>query len=519
MKLNHYLCLSIMLVLTACSSLEIDTKRNVSYAYDEGFQTMLGKLFASEVNKQKSESSGFLVLDSGREAFLKRLAIIRAAEKAIDLQYYIWNSDQSGRILAQQLLIAADKGVYVRLLLDDFNIGDRDNVFAVMDAHPNIELRLYNPNSSRKGFAKISGLFGDFGRLNQRMHNKSIVVDGSVAIVGGRNIGDEYFDLHEEMNFRDRDVLAIGKTVADVSESFDAYWNNDRAFSVSQFTDKQPNSSDVKVFREELNGKTVNEIKTVRKLYQLNSLFEEQLDKWLEQFVWADAELIFDKPPSFNDEESDQIKTVALKLAELTQGVNKELIIESAYLIPGDGGIELMVNLAKKGVDVSALTNSLASNDLTTNHSGYARRRKEIIENSVDLYELRPDAESCLNIIESTQQCDKDTLFGLHAKSMVFDREIVFVGSFNVNQRSIYLNTETALIIYSPELAGIVARDIEENFSGKNSWKVELDKDGDVEWLEKNDGKIIRYSHEPETGFWRRFSSRFFAIFPAEKYL
>lgn len=519
MKIRHYVWISIVLVLTACSSVEIDTKRNLTYAYDEGFQTMLGELFASGMDKQNSGSSGFLVLDSGREAFLKRLAIISAAEKAIDLQYYIWNSDQSGRILAQQLLMAADKGVYVRLLLDDFNVGDRDNVFGVMDAHPNIELRLYNPNASRKGLAKVFGLLGNFGRLNQRMHNKSIVVDGSVAVVGGRNIGDEYFDLHEEMNFRDRDVLAIGKIVADVSKSFDAYWNNDRAFSALQFSDKQPSFSDIEVLREELNTRTVQEMKTVQKLYQLNSLFDEQLEQWLDQFVWADAELIFDKPASFDDEESDQVKRVALKLAELSQNVNKELIIESAYLIPGDGGIELMANLGKKGVHVSALTNSLASNDLTTNHSGYVRRRKEIVESFVDLYELRPDAESCLRIIESTQQCDEDTLFGLHAKSMVFDREIVFVGSFNVNQRSIYLNTETALIVYSPELAGIVARDIEENFSGNNSWKVELDKDGDIEWLEEKDGEIIHYSHEPETGFWRRFSSRFFAIFPVEKYL
>ena len=251
----------------------------------------------------------------------------------------------------------------------------------------------------------------------------------------------------------------------------------------------------------------------------MNLLFAEKPYQWLDKFSWANAELVFDQPLSFNDEESDQIKRVATKLANLTQKTKRELIIESAYLIPGDAGIKLLTDLTSKDITVSALTNSLASNDLTTNHSGYTRRRKEIVTNLVNLYELRPDAKSCQHLVESIHRCDRGTVFGLHSKSMVFDREIAFVGSFNVNQRSVYLNSETALIIYSAELAEEIALDIEENFSGENSWKLELDKNGQLNWLERSEGKVIFYSHEPETDFWRRLYSKLFAIFPVEKYL
>ncbi len=509
------LCMS----LGGCASLEVNDTRKLSYAFSNDGDTSIGKLFNSSEIGSLEESSGFTILDSGRDAFLKRLAIVAAAEKAIDLQYYIWNSDSSGRLLAEQLLLAADRGVHIRLLLDDFNVGDRDDVLALVNAHPNIELRVYNPNALRSGFGKILGLLGDFGRLNQRMHNKSIVVDGSVAIVGGRNIGDEYFDLHDEINFRDRDMLAIGSIVSEISTSFDAYWNNDRAFSISFIDSSSPTEDDVSRFRAQLINRVAEDKKSIKQAYQLETLFDDPLNAWLDDFVWARAEIVFDQPLSIDEHEDDQIKRVANTLAELAKQVENELIIESAYFIPGDEGVSILGRLGIEGVQVSALTNSLASNDLTTNHSGYARRREALLENLVELYELRPDAASCQNLVKSIHKCDDDTLFGLHAKSIVFDREIAFVGSFNVNQRSVYLNSETALIIYSSELAKSLAKDIEENFKGENSWKLNLTVDGELEWVGNTEGKEIRYTHEPKTGFWRRFSSGFFALFPIEKYL
>jgi putative cardiolipin synthase len=203
----------------------------------------------------------------------------------------------------------------------------------------------------------------------------------------------------------------------------------------------------------------------------------------------------------------------------MAQKTNGELLIESAYLIPGDQGIELLKELTDDGIVVRALTNSLASNDLTTNHSGYARRRPAMLESGIELFELRPDAVSCQRLVADSSRCDEDSLFGLHAKSIVFDRRAVFVGSFNLNLRSVYLNTETALIVYSPELAKRIAADIEENMLPENSWQVMQDENGKLEWIGLESGEMIRYSHEPSTTVWRRFKSGFLSLFPLEKYL
>jgi len=514
-----YLLLLITVFVSGCSSLDIEENRQLNYAFANGTDTSLGKIFTSSVETQSENISGFTILDTGRDAFLKRLAVIASADQAIDLQYYIWNSDHAGRLLAQQLLLAADRGVQVRILLDDFNIGERDGALNLLAAHSNIELRVYNPNATRTGFGKILGLLGDFGRLNQRMHNKSIVVDATVAVVGGRNIGDEYFDLHPAMNFRDRDVLAIGPIVPEVSRSFDAYWNNDRAFSMTSLDNTMPSDAEVSDFREQLKQRVIADEEYVNVAYAIDNIFDFHLNEWRDKMVWAEAELIFDQPLSIDQHQGDQIKRVAKKLADLARQVEKELLIESAYLIPGDEGVALLGKLGQKGVQVSALTNSLASNDLTTNHAGYTRRRKAMLDNLVELYELRPDAASCQTLVESSYRCDDDTLFGLHAKTMVFDRHIAFVGSFNVNQRSVFLNSETALIIYSQQLAEKIATDIEVNFTGDNSWRLQLTNDGNLEWVEHVNGEEIRYSHEPQTSFWRRFSSGFFSLFPIEKYL
>ncbi|NOQ93207.1 MAG: phospholipase D family protein, partial [Methylophaga sp.] len=245
------------MLLTACSTLQLEEDREISIAFSDSSHTSLGQLFPSK-SIPHLKQSGFLLLNIGQDALLKRFTLLSAAEQAIDLQYYIWNSDKSGRLLAQQLLLAADRGVHVRLLLDDFSIGGRDDFLLIMDAHPKIEIRIYNPNASRKGKVRRAlGFIGEFGRLNQRMHNKSFIVDGSVAIVGGRNIGDEYFDLNHELNFRDRDILAVGPIVADVAKSFDAYWNNERAFSITTLLKNVPNKDETLTFRKDIKEKVL----------------------------------------------------------------------------------------------------------------------------------------------------------------------------------------------------------------------------------------------------------------------
>lgn len=500
-----------------CSALTVD-KRAYSSAFTDAPNTRLGRHLASETVDKGSDLSGFILLDTGTDALQKRLALLDSSEKSVDLQYYIWNSDKSGRLLAQKLFLAAERGVRVRLLLDDFNIGDRDALLLIMDVHPNIEVRIYNPNSARSGVRKVFGLIGNFSRLNQRMHNKTFTVDASISIVGGRNIGDEYFDLHHELNFRDRDLLAVGPVVRDISESFDAYWNNERAFAITKMTREKPTQAEVLGFRTRLTEPGNEDFMEGEESNDMPLASKVQLQAWLEEMIWAPAELVYDQPLGFDEQDDDSAKRVAIRLKNLALSATSEVLIESPYLIPGDEGIELLAKMTQSGVQVSALTNSLASNDLTTNHAGYARRRESLLKSGVELFELKPNAASCQHLVVGIGRCDDDTLFGLHSKSMVFDGKAVFVGSFNFNQRSVYLNSETALIIYSAELAKKIADDIKENFSSKNSWHVSLDEGERLQWAWMDEGVVRYYRHEPQTGFLRRFNAGLFSIFPFEKY-
>jgi putative cardiolipin synthase len=504
--------------ITGCATLQLENEREISLAFSEPLDTSLGKVSATALAADSAQS-GFLVLNTGHDAFLKRLALIDAAEQAIDLQYYIWNSDKSGRLLAHQVLLAADRGVHIRLLLDDFNIGDRDALLLVIDAHPNIEIRVYNPNAARKGAVrKMLGGIGDFGRINQRMHNKSFIVDGSIGIVGGRNIGDEYFDLNHELNFRDRDLLAVGPIVAEIAESFDAYWNHERAFSIATLIDVTTDNVEILSFRKGVDSQVQQDNLRYMEL-AAGSSAEIDFNSWLSDMILAPAELVYDQTLAIDETSHNTRKRVANRLRDIAKKTTSEVLIESAYLVPGDEGVALLKKLTDRGVSVKALTNSLASNDLTTNHSGYARRRTSLLENGAELFEFRPDAKSCRSLVMAVGRCNESTLFGLHAKSIVFDRKVVFVGSFNLNQRSVYLNSELALIVYSPELAAIIAGDIEQNLLPENSWQVTLGDSNGLVWKGSNDGKEMFYNHEPETGFWRRFNSGFFALFPIEKYL
>ena len=504
------LALLYALLLVACASLPDALPREHSAAFNSSAETTLGRLFEAETHTPHGWS-GVEVLDTGREALQLRLALLAEAERAVDLQYYIWNDDTSGRLLASRLIDVADRGVRVRLLLDDFNINGQDELLMALDAHPNIQVRLYNPNAGRSGMAKWVSLLWDFGRLNQRMHNKSFVVDASAAIVGGRNIGDEYFDMGEEINFRDREVFAVGPVVSQISNGFDSYWNGQRSFPISGIArDGSAGALDPalpKALAVEAVGDTLNDPGL------------PMLREWRSRLIWADARVLIDHAPELADTDSEKRKALAQQLTETVRQTRHDVLIESAYLVLGEPGLELLGELTGRGVRVRALTNSLASNDLTTNHAAYARRRRQMLENGIELYELRPDAASCRTLIGAASRCGDEGLYGLHAKSIVFDRTKVFVGSFNLNLRSVYLNSEIGLLIDSPELAERIAADIERNMDWENSWRVTLDRDGRLQWLGREEGVEVHYTSEPATGFWRRFESGFLSMLPIEKYM
>ncbi|MCL7944115.1 phospholipase D family protein [Marinobacter sp. ATCH36] len=458
--------------------------------------------------------SGFYILDSGQDAFLYRAALIESAELSIDAQYYIWSNDVSGRYLAGRMLLAADRGVRVRLLLDDFNAEHIGALFAALNTHPNVDIRIFNPASSRSGWGRWISFLMDFDRINRRMHNKTFVVDGAAGIVGGRNIGDEYFGFDANRYFRDRDVLALGAVVGGMNDNFQAYWNNPWAYPVSALYPDVPADGDVAAAMDALrqNARKHNDlpVSAPSDTNQGRSDLEEVFDG----LTIASGELVFDPPFETMDETADAPKRSAKALQRLAQDATQEILIESAYLILTEEQLPLLEIGGRQGVQVSALTNSLASNDLVTNHAGYARWRTYMLEQGLRIYELRPDAEACQQWLTTDAVCSTGEV-SLHSKSVVFDRSTLVVGSFNVNLRSIYLNGETVLVIHSAELAEKVAEDIRSVMEPGNSWEVLLDDGGELQW--RGDDKV--YTSEPTVGWWRRAESSFLSWLPIEKYL
>jgi len=501
-------------LLSACASLPPRTEQAPAPAFASPAETSLGALTEPAARAHPGES-GFLVLESGRQALLQRALLIEAAERSIDAQYYIWNSDASGRYLACRLYAAAERGVRVRLLLDDMNVAGRDSVIAALDRHPHIDIRIFNPSPNRGGIGKWLAFASEFQRLNRRMHNKALVADAAFGIVGGRNIGDEYFDLHPQANFRDRDVLAAGPVAREISAKFDVFWNSPLAYPIALLAPAAAADVDPVALFERNCHPASEAIRALQDSTRSLPEVSARLAETLAGLTWAEAELVFDPPATGDEAGSDAPQRSALALAGLVEQAREEILVESAYLILGDAQLEMVAALRGRGVRVAALTNSLASNDLTANHSGYARRRKAMLDAGLELYELRPDAADCVVWIEGRDDCGP-AIVGLHSKSAVFDRSTLYIGSFNLNLRSIYLNSETVLLIHSPVLAAQVAGAIEAALAPANSWRVSRDADGRVRW---SAGPGQEWTHEPATGFWHRFKSGLFRLVPMEKYL
>jgi len=460
------------------------------------------------------------LLDTGRQAFLFRVALIEAATCAIDAQYYIWNSDDSGRYMAARLLAAADRGVRVRLLLDDINSGGRDGVLAALDQHPNVEIQIYNPTLERKGLARGFDFLREFTRINRRMHNKSFTVDGVATVLGGRNIGDEYFDADLELNFRDRDVAVLGPVAARTAAMFDDFWNSPLARPIAELA---PTPTPL----DPLEAARLVDAATGRMNYLHGPLpaDAQRALEWLgielAQAIRAPARLVYDPPPELRSiGQTDLPQPSSEALRAVAEQARSEVLIESAYLVLDAATLEQAGLYAARGVRYRALTNSLASNDVTANHAAYARTRRAILAAGIDLYEFRPDAASCRKLVQNHAPCAVPQKFGLHAKTFVMDRQVVYVGSLNLNLRSRYLNAESGLIIESVELAERIAADIEENMRPGNSWKPELDGRR-VRWIEDFEAEVPRvvYVHEPREGRGRRLRSAIIASLPLEKYL
>jgi putative cardiolipin synthase len=511
---------ALALVLGACSSVRPDYFKTPSKALAPVADTAMTRYVETETSSHPGES-GFRLLTLNTNALLSRIALADHARHSIDVQYYIFHNDATGRLMAQRLLAAADRGVRVRILLDDINIAGRDRELAALDAHPLIEVRLFNPFYSRGSSMLSQGvqLLLDGRRLNRRMHNKSFIVDNQVAIIGGRNIGDEYFSVGDALQFRDLDVVTVGPVVGETSRSFDAYWNSEAAFPVTAFRTTHATRADLDRLRSTLkiDARAFAGTAYARNLFNElpNGASAARRGDWF----WGEAELLADEPQKIDAGKDNPAFRIGPQLKIILEAAQKELLLISPYFIPGDSGTRFLAGIIRHGVHVGVLTNSLASNDEAVVHSGYAHYRRALLESGVDLYELRPSEGS------KPQTTSFGTSGGvsLHAKAMVVDRRLTFIGSLNIDPRSALLNTEMGVVVDSPALAGAVVDYFDQVTSPGNSYHVILALDGPganasrhIEWVTEKDGHRVTYDHDPDVSLWKRVQSKLFGLLPIE---
>jgi cardiolipin synthase C len=452
------------------------------------------------------------------EAFAARIALVRHAQRTLDVQYYIWRDDLTGTLLLEALHEAADRGVRVRLLLDDNGIpSSLDPTLAALDAHPNVEVRLFNPFAVRR--PKYISFLWDFPRLNRRMHNKSLTADGIATILGGRNIGDEYFDATDGVVFADLDVLAVGPAATDVAHDFDRYWASASAWPASQLLKPAPPGAldglDRAAQAVEANPAAQAYVAALRKTTDVRRLLDGTL-----QFEWAKTRLVSDDPAKAKGKAAPDSLVIA-QLHAILGDPQHELDLVSPYFVPAEDGTRYFTSLAAQGVDVRVLTNSLEATDVAAVHSGYARRRKDLLEGGVKLFELRRGATlETGEAREETSSAAGGSGFGssgssLHAKTFSVDGQRVFVGSLNFDPRSLRLNTELGLVIESP----VLAERIDTVFHAQVpqlAYEAKLDANGSLYWLKRTGDTVTRYDTEPNTTWSARLGVWFFSILPIE---
>jgi putative cardiolipin synthase len=451
---------------------------------------------------------GILALDDSLDAFAARYRLTEMAERTLDVQYYIWENDMSGLLLFSVLLAAAERGVRVRLLLDDNNTPGLDDTLRLLDKHPNIEVRLFNPFSFR--ILRALGYLTDFARLNRRMHNKSYTADGVVTLVGGRNIGDAYFGAGEQPLFSDLDVMAIGPVVKDVADDFERYWH---CRSVSTLQNVLEMSEPDSVQRIELPESWYNDDITRRYLHKLEtSQFMSSLDQRSLPLIWAKTRLLSDDPAK-GEGKAPRHSLLPQRLFDVMGSPTERIDIISAYFVPTRAGVAQLLRLVRKGVKIAILTNSLAANDVAIVHAGYARWRKKLLRYGVELYELKPTRDRVSVVHDRGLTGNSGS--SLHAKTFSIDDRKVFIGSLNFDPRSTLLNTEMGFVIESEVLAELIHKRFMQS-QRDMAWQLRLDRWGRINWVDRLSGSEQVLKKEPATGFWKRVLVKLASVLPIE---
>ena len=497
--------------LSACAAPRVDVPRPSSEAWAHPQDTALGRAYAAPLAQRPGES-GLYALPSGLEALSLRAALADGAQRTLDLQYYILRADDSTELLMARVWRAAQRGVRVRLLVDDLDALGKDLDLATLASFPNIEVRVFNPFSVRGSFglSHLLEVIGHGPRLNRRMHNKLWVADNAMAVAGGRNLGDEYFDASGSVNFTDLDVLAAGPVVAQVSASFDAYWNSEWAVPIQAFVHQPPGEAEREHFARNLQER----LTAFRDTDYGRAVRDTGLGRALRSgalpLTYAPAQAMADPPSKVaaHDGAEPVPGLFAQRIRPVVAAAQRELILISPYFIPSDDGIAGMAALVKRGVRVRILTNSLASADtVPLAHAGYARKRGRLLEAGVELHEMRPDVEAT-----AARRHIRPSLGAyLHTKAIVVDRRHVLVGSMNLDPRSRLTNTEVGLLIDSMDFGAGLGQLFDDAVQPARAFQVTR-REGPpdavlLRWTTQDAGRPVTFDTEPLAGWWKRVLS------------
>lgn len=513
----QFVALLVLSVLPGCASLPRNVEKTHSLALLVPHENTISRFYQDGLEAHPG-MSGLRVLEDNPGALLIRGILAKNAEKTLDLQYYIFKDDEVAGLVQSWVLEAADRGVRVRILVDDLGTTGKDAKLAVLAKHANISVRVFNPLAQRDGL-RTDLLF--VAKAERRMHNKAFIVDNVVAVIGGRNIGNEYFTAPGDLVFSDLDVMTVGPVVREISSSFDAFWNSEWSYPVGSLFNRKAGQAEMEALREESSALEKQLLDSPYRQAVLGSSVYEQLSKLDFQLFWVNCSLLYDAPEKIGSE-LDAVNPVFEKYKTLFASAESEFTMVTPYFTPGKGGVAFFQMMRKRGVSIRVMTNSLATNDVWLVHSGYAPYRRALLESGVELFELKLTAFK--DVRKEIRQYVNIKEIRLHIKALVIDRRYVVLGSSNFDPRSLVYNTEVGLVVDSPELAHYLLKGFGRLTSPQNSYRLYLENvrgdDGVVRkrtrWAAEEDGVPVVLESDPGAGFWRSFGAWFMQAFPIE---
>lgn len=512
----------LILGLPACNTLPKQQSLTPQYAYDVNTdQTSLAKII-EPLKTQNPELTGYHILYEPMEAIAARLQLIDKAEKTLDLQYYIWDNDTIGSLALYKIIQAADRGVKVRLLMDDNNAKSMEAIYLALDQHQNIEVKLFNPYRFRR--LRPMEMIIDLKRINRRMHNKTFTADNQITLIGGRNMSNQYYNVSENYQFSDVDVMLVGQAVDDITHSFDEYWNHSYAYPVRQIVNHKQYTLRYDGLKSQLTQ--FYQSASIQNYLNLSNRSHD-FNQWLSNDVeldWVKAQVIKDSPEKIKSKAKKE-EHLNFQLVQRLQKPEKSVDIISAYFVPEKKGEQHLKKLAEDGVNVRVLTNSFKANDVALVHAFYAKYRESLLKSGVQLYEFLPaipEEFQNKNNIEISKQL-KVSLKGLsrsslHAKMMALDDKQVFIGSFNFDPRSSNLNTEIGVILDSKPLANAVHSTMDQNLR-KYAYKLVLDSNDKINWKYQTPSGEQTLTKEPKMKWWQKAGVKMISWLPLEGFM